>query len=192
MFFLSSIKIQRMANSTYLSLLFTISMISISHALSPTPSPKSNPKLYEIVCEGVAMFGEEERCLKLLEPNSQITSAKDFFTLSKVYLEMSIEKATKGQDYLKSLMNKYASSQALEMCATKYYGDLIAGFQRAIRELPKEPDGASWEIHAVGDDPHLCDLQLAQENIVHDPSITALNSDMSFLCLIAGEAIDHI
>lgn len=182
-----------MANSTYLSLLFTISMISISHALSPTPSPKSNPKLYEIVCEGnVAMLGEKERCLKLLEPNSQITSAKDFFTLSKVYLEMSIEKATKGQDYLKSLMNKYPSSQALEMCATKYYGDLIAGFQRAIRELPREPDGASWEIHVVGDDIDFCDLYLAQENIVHDPSITALSSDMSFLCLVAGEAIDHI
>ncbi|KAI5425726.1 hypothetical protein KIW84_031516 [Lathyrus oleraceus] len=72
------------------------------------------------------------------------------------------------------------------MCATKYYGDLIAGFQRAIRELPKEPDGASWEIHVVGDDIDFCDLQLAQENIVHDPSITALNSDMSFLCFIAG------
>lgn len=83
-------------------------MICISYAISPTPSPISNPKLYEAVCEGdVAINGNKQRCLKLLESNSKITSAKDYLTLSKLYLEMAKEKATKGQNYLKSLIKKY-------------------------------------------------------------------------------------
>ncbi|CAL5187646.1 unnamed protein product [Lathyrus oleraceus] len=67
-----------MTLSTYLFLLITISLMLISHAISPTPSP--NPKLYEAVCDvaGVA----DQRCMKLLESNPKITSAKDYLTLS--------------------------------------------------------------------------------------------------------------
>jgi len=97
-------------------------MISIYHAISqtpspkpspepyeiaPTPSPKSSRALYEIVCEDSYLLDDQRQaCLKLLESNSQITLAKDYLTFCKLYLEMIIEKATKAQDYLNSLVNK--------------------------------------------------------------------------------------
>jgi pectinesterase inhibitor-like protein len=173
-----------MVPSTYLSLLLTISMIFISQAISPTPSPK----LYENVCQSV----QEERCLKLLESNPQITSAIDYVTLSRLFLEMAIDKATKGQDYLKSLINKYPSSQILKKCATNNYDYLILGFRLAIPQLTKDPNGANWDATSAYHGPDMCEQNLAQEKIVKEPSITKLNNDMQFLCDIAGVAIDFI
>lgn len=178
-----------MTTSTYLSLLLIISIIVISHAISPT----SNGNLYEAICAGgVAEKHEQERCLKLLESNPKITSAKDYVTLSKVYLEMAIEKATKGKDYLKGLINKYPSSQALKTCVTKNYDDLIYGFQLATSVVAGDPDGAHEDVRYGSEGPRSCDQSLAHENIVHDPSISAQNDDMVFLCYIGGEAIDAI
>ncbi|KAL5060095.1 hypothetical protein RYX36_031699 [Vicia faba] len=178
-----------MRTSTYLSLLLIISIIVISHAISST----SNPNLYEAICAGgVAEKHQQERCLKLLESNSQITSAKDYVTLSKVYLKMAIEKATKGQDYLKSVTNKYPSSQALKTCAAKNYDDLIYGFQLATSVVAGDPDGANEDVRNGSEGPRSCDQSLAKENVVHDPSISALNDDMVFLCYIGSEAIDAI
>ncbi|CAK8543953.1 unnamed protein product [Lathyrus sativus] len=178
-----------MTTSTYFSLLLIIPTILISHAISQT----SNPNLYEAICAGgVAEKHQQERCLKLLESNPQITSAKDYLTLSKAYLEMAIEKATKGKEYLKSLINKYPSSQALNTCATKNYDDLIYGFQLATSVVAGDPDGAHDDVSNGSEGPRTCDQSLANENIVHDPSVSALNDDMVFLCYIGGEAIDAI
>lgn len=178
-----------MTTSTYLSLFLTISIILISHAISQTP----NPSIYEAVCAGAAAeTHQQERCLKLLESNPKITSAKDYLNLSKVYLEMAIEKSTKGQDYLKSLMDKYPSSQALKTCVTKNYVDLIYGFQLATSVVAGDPDGAHDDLIYGSGGPRSCDQSLAQENVVHEPSISAQNDDMVFLCFIGGEAIDAI
>jgi len=163
-------------------------MIFISQAISPTPSHTPIPTLYENVCKSA----QDERCLKLLESNPQITSAKDYVTLSRLYLEMAIDKATKGQDYLKSLINKYPSSQVLKTCATNNYHYLISGFRLAIPQLAKDPDGANWDATSVYHGPYICEQNLAHEKIVKDTSISTLNNDMQFLCYIAGIAIDFI
>lgn len=127
-------------------------MISISHAISPTPtpSPKLIPKLYEIVCgDSYLLDDQRQACFKLLQSNPQITLAKDYLTFCKLYLEMIIEKATKGQDYLKSLVNKYPSSHVLQLCATKYYDNLITGCRFGIPHLATDPCGVNWEMFRV-------------------------------------------
>jgi pectinesterase inhibitor-like protein len=183
-----------MAPSTLLSLLFTISMIFISHAISPTASPKSSPKLYETICKsiGESLKNNEQPCLKLLESNPQIPSAKDYLTLSRLVLDLAIEKATKGQNYLKSLTNKYPTSQALKGCATKFYNYLISGFRTGMRELATDPDEASWDVSTGSEGPDWCQQSLDQEKIVNDSSISILNNEMKFLCFIAVETIAHV
>jgi len=108
-----------MTPSTYLSLLLTISMIFISHAISPT----SSPKLYKSVCKETVKQDPhyEQPCLKLLEAYPQITSAKDYLNFSRLFLRIvAIENATKAQHQVKEMMKKYLSSQAIKGCALNY------------------------------------------------------------------------
>jgi hypothetical protein len=97
--------------STFFSVFIAILVIFISLATSQ----KSGTNLYENVCNG---SHERQRCLKLAEKNPEITLAKDYRTLSKLFLKMSIEKSTKAQNYLKNLVNKYPSSKTLKECST--------------------------------------------------------------------------
>lgn len=62
---------------------------------------------------------------------------------------MIIEKATKGQDYLKSLVNKYPSSHVLQLCVTKYYDNLITGCRFGIPHLATDPCDVNWEMFRV-------------------------------------------
>jgi pectinesterase inhibitor-like protein len=167
------------------SVFFTILVIFIS----PATSQKPGTGLYENVCNGVH---EKQRCLKLAEKNPEFTSAKDYLTLSQLFLKMSIEKSTKGQNYLKNLVNKYPSSEALKECSTYCYDACVRDFKGSLEELTVDPESASYDAFVAGDEPNNCDKQLAAEKIVNDPSISALNDEMKFLSFIANTMISHL
>ncbi|KAK2412329.1 PMEI superfamily protein precursor [Trifolium repens] len=167
------------------SVFFTILVIFIS----PATSQKPGTGLYENVCNGVH---EKQRCLKLAENNPELTSAKDYLTLSRSFLKMSIEKSTKGQNYLKNLVNKYPSSKALKECSTNCYNACVGDFKGSLEELTEDPLSASYDAFVAGDEPNRCDKLLADEKIVNDPSISTLNNEMKFLSFLANEIITHL
>jgi hypothetical protein len=155
----------------------------------PATSQKSGTGLYENVCNGVH---EKQRCLKLAENNPELNSAKDYLTLSRSFLKMSIEKSTKGQNYLKNLVNKYPSSKALKECSTNCYNACVGDFKGSLEELTEDPLSASYDAFVAGDEPNRCDKLLADEKIVKDPSISTLNDEMKFLSFLANEIITHL
>jgi len=91
---------------------------------------------------------------------------------------MIIEKATKGQDYLKSLVKKYPSSQVLKLCATQYYDNLITGCRFGIPHFATDPRGVNWDVSGLYEGPFYCGRRLAEEKIVHEPSVSKLNDEM--------------
>jgi pectinesterase inhibitor-like protein len=171
--------------SASFSVFFTILVIFISLATSQ----KSGTGLYENVCNGV---NEKQRCLKLAENNPEFTSAKDYLTLSQLFLKMSIEKSTKAQNYLKNLVNKYPSSKALKECSTYCYDACVGDFKDSLVLLIKDPLSASYEAFVAGDEPNRCDKLLAAEKIVKDPSIFTLNDEMQFLSFLANRIESHL
>ncbi|WJX90870.1 hypothetical protein P8452_72724 [Trifolium repens] len=174
-----------MNSSASFSVFFTILVIFIF----PATSQKSGTGLYENVCNGVH---EKQRCLKLAENNPELNSAKDYLTLSRSFLKMSIEKSTKGQNYLKNLVNKYPSSKALKECSTNCYNACVGDFKGSLEELTEDPLSASYDAFVAGDEPNRCDKLLADEKIVKDPSISTLNDEMKFLSFLANEIITHL
>jgi hypothetical protein len=105
---------------------------------------------------------------------------------------MSIEKSTKGQNYLKNLVNKYPSSKALKECSTNCYNACVGDFKGSLEELTEDPLSASYDAFVAGDEPNRCDKLLADEKIVKDPSISTLNDEMKFLSFLANEIITHL
>ncbi|KAI5391007.1 hypothetical protein KIW84_076030 [Lathyrus oleraceus] len=171
--------------SRCLSLFLTISLIFNSHAIIP----KSNSNLYKNVCKDAGK--DNQRCLKLLSPNPKITSAKDYLTLSKLFLEMAIEKATKGQDYLKTLIKEFPSSHAIKNCATSDYDGLVMSFRSSLGELVVDPISANYDARVAGDGPQACDRELANEKIVN-PSVSKMNNEMTFLSDVAYLATNYL
>ncbi|KAL5067491.1 hypothetical protein RYX36_018378, partial [Vicia faba] len=97
---------------------------------------------------------------------------------------MAIEEATKAQNYLKSLVKEYPSSEAIKKCANHNYNFFISEFRVAIPQLATKSDGASWEATSAFWGPNHCDENLAREKL-SIPSISKLNDEMRFLCFIA-------
>ncbi|XP_004504526.2 uncharacterized protein [Cicer arietinum] len=176
-----------MNSSTHLFLLFTISLIFLSHVTSQTLTPK----LYQVVCKDA---GEDDvqRCLNLFEDNRQITLAKDYITLCKLFLEMAIDKSTKAQNYLKSLLNKYPLSDAIKECATNDYNMLVYSFKGSLGELVTDPQIANYDAKVAGDGPDTCQRLLDSEKIDISSSISTLNNEMKFLSFVAYLATNHL
>jgi pectinesterase inhibitor-like protein len=170
--------------STPLSLFLTILLIFISLAISQA----AGPKLYENVCKDAS---NKQRCLKLLESNSEITSAKDYLTLCRAYLKMAIDKSTKAQNYVKNLMTKYPSSTAINECASNY-NVLVIQFKGSLQELVEDPMSANYDAKVAGDEPERCGRFLADEKKVDISSISALNNEMLFLSFVGFLATDHL
>ncbi|XP_073225780.1 uncharacterized protein [Cicer arietinum] len=171
--------------STCISFFFTIILIlNISHAISPN----SGSKLYENVCNKAK---DNERCLKLLESNTQITLAKDYLTICKLFLEMALEKSKNAQNILKTFMIQNPSSLAIKQCATDDYNGLITSFKSSLDELVDDPLSANYDAKVAGDGPQACDRALANEKIVN-PSISTINDEMTFLSVVGYLATSYL
>ncbi|CAK8578120.1 unnamed protein product [Lathyrus sativus] len=172
-----------MAASTYLSLLLTISIIFISHAISPT----SNPKLYQNVCKDPGEKDFEQRCLKLIESYPPLTLVKDYLTFCRSFVKMvAIEKTAKAHEHVKKMMNKYPSSQGIKECATEKYKTLVIELKNVLIE---DAELISLNGKYACDALDQCEAILAGEKIVNVSSIYTLNKRMKLLArivLIAG------
>ncbi|XP_045802700.1 uncharacterized protein LOC123896342 [Trifolium pratense] len=175
--------------STRLFSFLTILSIFISHATSQT----SSPKLYQNVCKDIGK-DEEQHCLKLLESNPEIVSAKDYLTLCRLHLQMAIEKSSKAQESLKNLMNKYPSSQSVKECATTDYDKLINSFKNSLALLVKDPNTAKYNANIARNGPLACELRVMvnEKNIDIISSISRSNNETIFLSVVAKLAINHL
>ncbi|KAL5060673.1 hypothetical protein RYX36_032277 [Vicia faba] len=175
-----------MAASTYLSLLFTISIFFISHATSPT----SNPKLYQNVCKQPDKTDFEQRCLKLIESYPPLTQINDRLTFCRSFVKMvAIEKTTKAQEYVKQMMNQYPSSQPIKLCATEKYDTLINQLKGVLIE---DPDIIDMKAKYAADALDECETVLAGEKIVNVSSIYTLNNNMMLLADIVRITASNI
>jgi pectinesterase inhibitor-like protein len=171
----------------YLSLLLTISMIFISHAISPT----SSSKLYQNVCKDKELGSQErqQRCLKILETYPEITLAKDYSSFCLFSNKVAIEKATQFQNYIKEMMTRYPSSEAIKSCATSYYDGVLAQLRGLCNVDLSYMD---LDIIYAYDDIVACERGLADEKIVDISSINTLNFDMKILVDILFSVYKHL
>ncbi|XP_057422755.1 uncharacterized protein LOC130716766 [Lotus japonicus] len=174
-----------------LSLFFLLSLIfNICYAANCLP-PSVTSNLYEKVCFDTGNSTSStnpcpitNRCLKLLEPYPQITSAKDYVTLCKFYLKVAIENATKVHNYFNEVMKKNSSSEALKLCATVYYDGFVNELKASLADLVRDPSSANYDAFTAGDGINACNSLLDNEKI-SNPILHTLNSDMSFLVVVA-------
>ncbi|KAK7308490.1 hypothetical protein VNO77_42097 [Canavalia gladiata] len=179
--------------STQLSLLFTLSLIFISHAGGlPVSSPASgSTKLYPIVCKDIHENNGIRRCLKLLEAYPKITSAKNILELCRHVLEMAIDRSKEAQNYFIQEMKKNPSSKAIKDCATQRYSGTVGSFESALDELTQSPDTANYDVKVAGDGPVECNSILTAEKVVNPP-LYRLNNVIDFISLVAFHATDHL
>ncbi|CAJ2672944.1 unnamed protein product [Trifolium pratense] len=145
----------------------------ISHAIRPT----SSTKIYEDICKNGG--DNEQRCLKVIEAYPEITLAKDKLSFCQLFAKnVAIGEAIKAQNYIKEMMNKYPSSEAIKECATTGYNEVVSEFKGVVIEDPEMED---LVVQYANDGIRVCESALAKEKTVDVSSIYTLNNDMRFL-----------
>jgi hypothetical protein len=158
----------------YLSLLLTISIIFISHASSPK-------LLYTNVCKQQISQERQQRCLKYLETHPEIILAKNHDKSCSFTSRLALEKGRHFQNYIKEMMTKYPSSEAIKLCATSCYDGILCEIRGYCNEDPELQD---MVINTARDELARCERLLAEEKIVDVSSIHALNFDMEILMAV--------
>ncbi|TKY46051.1 pectinesterase protein [Spatholobus suberectus] len=173
-----------MNSSTLSLLLFTLSLILISHA----PLPTLGKSLYESLCDEAKEY--KASCLEVLKADPRIVGAKDNVELSKLILELGIKKGTDAQNYLKEVM-KTNPSPAIKQCATTFYDGTVGSFKSSLGELNEDGLTANYDAKVAGDGPTTCDTALAAEKI-NNPSISALNKEILLISIVAFLATNNL
>ncbi|CAL0314783.1 unnamed protein product [Lupinus luteus] len=141
--------------------------------------------LYESVCYDT-LSGYRAACLKLLESDRKISSAKNYVDITNSILDLAITKATDGQKYI-SNFNKKNQDPAIQKCATTLYPLSISKFKEAKVELVKNPITASLSARFAGNGPDYCADAVKAANI-NDPTIVEINKNVLLLSEIASVA----
>ncbi|KAK7270974.1 hypothetical protein RJT34_26528 [Clitoria ternatea] len=170
--------------STLSSLLFTLSLILISHA----PLPTSGASRCESLCNEAG--NDKGSCLQFVKANPKLASANDDLKLSKLVLEIGVKRAIEGQKYLKEIM-KSDPSPAIRQCATTLYDGVVGSFRSSLGELKLDALTANYDAKVAGDGPTTCDTALAAERI-NNPSIAALNKEILLISKIAFLATNSL
>jgi pectinesterase inhibitor-like protein len=169
----------------YLSLLLTISMIFISHSISPT----SSPKLYQNVCKELGSQERQQRCLKILETYPEITLVRDYSSFCLFSNKVAIDKAIQNQNYIKEMMTKYPSSEAIKSCAISHYDGVLAELRGLCNVDLSYRD---MDIQYASEELDECETGLAREKIVDISSTNTLNFDMKTLIDILKSDYEHL
>lgn len=173
-----------MNSSTLFLMLFTLSLILISHA----PMSTLGITLYESLCDQAGQ--DKARCLEVLQAEPQIVGAKDSVELCKLVLELGLKKGLEAQTFLKEAM-KTNPSPAIMQCATTLYDGTIGSFKSSLGELSEDGLTANYDAKVAGDGPTTCDTALSNANIIN-PSISALNKDILLISKLAYLATDNL
>ncbi|KAL5060675.1 hypothetical protein RYX36_032279, partial [Vicia faba] len=114
----------------------------------------------------------------------------DRLTFCRLFVNMvAIEKTTKGQEYVKQMMNKYPSSEPIKECATEKYNTLIIQLKGVLIE---DPDIIDMNAKYVADALDECETVLAREKIVNVSSIYTLNNNMMLLVDIVRKTASNL
>jgi pectinesterase inhibitor-like protein len=167
-------------NPSKLSLFFTLCLIFISQAHGGC--------LFEGLCAATGQG--KDRCLQLLKDDPEIASAKTDLDLCKLVLKFGLKKATEAQNYLKEL-GKTNPSPAIQQCATFHYDGVIGSFKSSLGELVEDSMTSNYDAKVAGDGTMGCDTALAKANI-NDPTITALNKEVSLISIVAYFATNKL
>ncbi|OIV93888.1 hypothetical protein TanjilG_05591 [Lupinus angustifolius] len=126
---------------TFLSILFTLSFIFISHA--PLPASTINFKLYQVVCiqYSVRVSPNIKGCLAALQSDPRIPSAETYVALSIFIIDQAIKNSTLSQNFLKNLM-KTDPSPAIKQCANEDYDGIIKALKNALAIVIHNPQTA--------------------------------------------------
>ncbi|KAF1897183.1 hypothetical protein Lal_00034886 [Lupinus albus] len=144
-----------MSNSKVSCLLFTVSMILISHSLIAA----SGESLYEGVCKEA----QNPNCLPLLKDDPRITSAKNYFDLATFILEFAEKKAREGKEYMLKIAKEHPTER-FKTCANEYEAT-ITSFISAKGELIEDPMTATYDAKVAGDGPEYCAEAFTAANI---------------------------
>ncbi|CAL0303002.1 unnamed protein product [Lupinus luteus] len=127
--------------STFLSILFTLSMFFIYHASLTTST--INFKSYQVVCieYGTQVSHDIKGCLKTLESDPRIPEAKTYDALSIFIIDQAVKNSTLSQNFLKNLM-KTDPSPAIKQCANEDYDGIIKAFKNALAYVIHNPQTA--------------------------------------------------
>ncbi|CAL0303020.1 unnamed protein product [Lupinus luteus] len=141
-------------------LLFTVSMILISHSLMAASG--------EILYEGVCIEAKNLDCVPLVKDDPQLTSTKKYLDLSRFILDFVEKKAREGKEYMFQIAKKYPT-ECIILCANNTYESTITLFKNAERELIEDPEAAAYEARVAGDGPEYCAEAFKAANIENPP-----------------------
>ncbi|OIV89231.1 hypothetical protein TanjilG_24399 [Lupinus angustifolius] len=144
----------------------------------------SGKSLYEGVCRETQ---NPAGCLQLLRHDPQITSAKNYFDLSRFILEFGEKKATEGKEYILQIAKEHPTPQ-ITLCAKNTYGSLPTSFIIARDEMINDPKSATYDALVIGDGPAYCAEAFRKANVENPP----INKMMTLLSHIAYYAIEHL
>ncbi|OIW21537.1 hypothetical protein TanjilG_06158 [Lupinus angustifolius] len=177
--------------STFLSILFTLSLIFISH--SSLSASIINFKLYQVVCiqYGIRVSPNIKGCLEALQSDPRIPSAENYIELSIFILEQAIKNSTLSQIFLKNMM-KTDPSPAIKECATQDYTGIINAFENALANVLHDPQTAINYLHRdLGYAEGKCSAALKD-----DPKpyfeVNVLISHVYFYTAVAELSLNHL
>ncbi|KAE9592512.1 putative pectinesterase inhibitor domain-containing protein [Lupinus albus] len=159
-------------------LLFTLSMILMSESFIPASSEKI---LYASVCEET----KDPACIPLFKDDPKISKANNYFDLSGFILDLAVEKAKEGQNYMREIAKKYPT---IDACANSFYTSTISSFMSAKVELNQDTMTANYDAKVAGDGPRYCVEALAKVKL-DNPTI---NKIVGLLSLAAFYATNHL
>ncbi|KAK7268548.1 hypothetical protein RIF29_21249 [Crotalaria pallida] len=174
--------------STILSILFSLTLIFISHA----PLPASSLNLHQTVCSETSVEYNQkyDECVKALEVDPQIPSANTYVTLSKLIIEIAIKNSTGIQDYLKILRSS-DPSPAINSCAIFDFTRIIQDFKSALAIVASSPQSASNEVSDAQSRWSQCGTSIQNEPKPHY-ELLPLIDHVLFFCQILYKSISHI
>lgn len=173
-----------MNSSTIFSLF--LGFILVSQSPITTNAGRHIGKGRALVLVFCAASPDKVECNKILS-SPQILQCKNYEQFSKAVVEIAHKKAAEGQAFLKGIAQK-ANSPALTLCAGSAYDSTVRDFKGCLAEITVDHISASYDCAVAVDGLAQCERALAKEHIVN-PAITALNSQIGFLCQLASRAL---
>ncbi|KAK7343749.1 hypothetical protein VNO77_12760 [Canavalia gladiata] len=174
-----------------LTLLFTLSLILISHSPLGVNAKDQSSSAMEMriqVCR--QNMPDIMNCMNILRSDPKILKAESYLELSQAILELALKKGIEGQNFLKELVQTN-DVPVIKECANLHYDGVIGSFRSALKELKEDPDTANSDAKVAGDGPDACDRALASAHIVN-PDIAALNRQIKLLSNTAFQAINKL
>lgn len=174
-----------MNSSKFCSLLLILCLILISY--SPLEANAKKGRGGRIGGRGVNIglicnkASDKVNCFNVLKSDPRFLTSRNYVQLAKVFLEMAVNRATQGQNFLKGLASK---NPVFKQCATFDYDGVVGSFRSALGGLTEDPQTANYDAKVAGDGSSTCERGLASAR-VFNREVASLNRQISGISEIA-------